>query len=287
MIACRFSRRHRSVHRRRFARARTAGARPTSPGTCRCDVRPQRRRAAAAVSGDSLLQCTRPPAAERRRQQRLRHRLRSRSHPRFTISSRSPSASAEVSQHERSGAMTAPSGRRAPARRITGSVAPQMRSDRGAARTVRVAFALREIELAALERLLRRPATAAPPGPPDPSRSGTATRNSRRPVAIGALQLRLVIREIQERRRRREFLPLEQHRRRRTEQRQRRQRPQTAGRGDAGAADGRTACWRPDRGSPDRRRTRAAADRAPACRAAASASRTTAPDRGSRTSRTR
>ena len=131
---------------------------------------------------------------------------------------------------------------------------------------------------------LRRPA------PPAAGRRGrrsgweTARGTRRRPARIASAQLRLVVGEIEERTSTTripapETASASPDRAAASAVIAR----STAGRRAAGAGGGRRRNWPPDRGSRDSSRTRAAGDRAPACRAAASASSTTAPDRGSRT----
>ena len=232
--------------RRRSAAARRAraDANAVAPAACRrrrsgatrCSTaRPSRQPAGGASSGSGTgLQIE--VAAEIDDQQPIAARR-----PRSTAARTPPAA------------MTAPSGRRSAAARITGSRRRSASRSRCKCVPVRVPFALARDPACSARTSPRRPGPAAPPGRPDPSRSETATGTPAAPSDTGAAQLRLVIREIQERRRRRELLPLEQHRRRRTEQRS----APSAPAGGAGERDlvqpaCRTACSPPDRGSRDR-----------------------------------
>ena len=202
-----------------------------SPGTCEIAVRPHRRRAAAAVARrlaapDALPSGSRTAA----RAAAPGSGCRSRSQPRFTTSSRSPSLAAEIPQDER----------RRPEHRAVGPTLRQRagspdrsgagEADRDAARTTRRCRS--RSPRSSLQRSERRLVTG------DGSAASTSgSRDARKlrqelPPSLDdrLLQLRLVVREVQERRRRRELLSLEQHRRRRAEQRQRGQRAKPAGR---------------------------------------------------------
>ena len=169
-----------------------------------------------------------PAPAGRRRQQRLGRGVEVQVAAEVDEQEPIVPAVAEVAEHERLGAEHGAVDPARPLGRKTGSSRRSRSRSRCKRRCLGVALPLGRVELRPLERLRvgRTMAAVLHLG----MRQAAELREEVAAAPVHQLgQLRLVVAEVEERARRGELLPLEEHRRARRQQQQRRQRPVAAG----------------------------------------------------------